>query len=105
MIVVSLGNNPQPYEFSCTLQIALIMPPTLGGFDPGIVTPTAGCPGATTTGPTTTVRHTGFGGQPIPKNPTLPRLRSRCLIGVQAAASLPSNLRSKSGVANVISPR
>src|SRR5204862_4089391 len=44
------------------------------------------------------------GAQPTPKKPTLPRLRSRCRVEVHSAASLPSNRRSKSGVAKVISP-
>ena len=62
--------------------------------------------GVVTNGPASTVVQVAFdgGAQPMPKNDTLPRFRSRCLVEVQAAASLPSKRRSKSGVAKVISP-
>src|SRR5262249_25874879 len=62
--------------------------------------------GVVTNGAGTTVRHCGFAGgaHPTPKKHTRPLFRSRCLTLVHSAASLPSNLRSKSGRAHVTSP-
>ena len=40
----------------------------------------------------------------MPRKPTLPRFGSVCLVDWHSAGSLPSNLRSKSGVASVTSP-
>src|SRR6185369_640226 len=62
--------------------------------------------GVVTNVPVTTVLQIGFAGgaHPIPRKHTFPRFASRCLDDVHVAASLPSNLKSKSGLANVISP-
>src|SRR5215213_1219235 len=55
-------------------------------------------------GTLTTVQIGAVGSsQPTPKNPSLPRLRSSCLAG-GVQLPLPSNLRSKSAVANVTMP-
>src|SRR5262245_32989524 len=62
--------------------------------------------GVTANGLGVTTWQSGFAGgaHPTPRNPTLPRGRSRPRVGAHNAASLPSNLRSKSAVAKVISP-
>src|SRR5215471_3229864 len=116
MIVVSFGIIPPPTTFNVTLHSAFTIPavgdaifcPAPFGVAAAAV-PTAGCPGATGTVPFgATTTHVGFGGnwQVVPKKHTSPRFWSCCL-GVNAAAipgSLPSNLRSNTGVASVTSP-
>src|SRR5215471_14431386 len=116
MIVVSFGIIPHPTTFNVTLHSAFTIPavgdaifcPAPFGVAAAAV-PTAGCPGATGTVPFgATTTHVGFGGnwQVVPKKHTSPRFWSCCL-GVNAAAipgSLPSNLRSNTGVASVTSP-
>src|SRR5512144_2609179 len=91
MVVTSFGKNPHPTRFNCTAHSAFINPVVVG---------------VVTNGDATTPAHTGFAGgaHPTPNKHTRPRLLSRCLALVHSVASFPSNRRSKSGVANVISP-
>src|SRR5262245_12388588 len=114
-IVFSFGKNPQPRMFNCTWHTALMIPdvgvairlPLASLWLPAAADPTSGCPCATGTVPTgVTSRHVGLAGGPhdTPRKQIFPRFASRCRIGVHNCASLPSNLRSKSGVANVICP-
>src|SRR5436853_7295449 len=91
-VVTSFGKKPQPRMFNGTAHRASTRSvPPFGVNAPGVAS---------------TVVQSGFdgGAQPMPKNDTLPRFKSRCRVEVQAAASLPSKRRSKSGVAKVISP-
>src|SRR6185503_5331614 len=91
MSVTSFGKNPHPTKFNGTAHSAFTNPVVVG---------------VVTNAPATTVWHTALAGgvHPTPRKVTFPRFRSRCLVDVHSAASFPSNLRSKSGVANVISP-
>ena len=91
MIVFSFGKNPQPTKFNCTAHNAFTNPVVVG---------------VVTNGPFTTVVHSGFAGgaQPTPNRHTRPRFTSLCLVLVHSNGSFPSNRRSKSGFANVISP-
>src|SRR5262249_28831804 len=115
MIVASFGKNPQPRMFNCTWHPALMIPdvgvairlPLASLWLPAAADPTSGCPCATGTVPTGVTRtQVGLAGgaQPTPRKQIFPRLASRCRTGVHNCAPLPSNLRSKSGVANVICP-
>src|SRR4030095_3252050 len=89
--VTSFGKNPHPIMFNGTAHSAFTNPVVVG-----VVTNVPGI---------TFVHISTAGGvHPTPRKHTFPRFRSRCLVDVHSAASFPSNLRSKSGRANVISP-
>src|SRR6185503_13854665 len=91
MSVTSFGKNPHPTKFNGTAHSAFTNPVVVG---------------VVTNAPATTVEHVGLAGgaHPTPRKHIFPRFRSLCLVDVHCAALFPSNLRSKSGFANVTSP-
>jgi hypothetical protein len=98
IVVTSFGKNPHPTKLRFTEHNAFTTPVVVGV----VTTVPCALPGDVAI----TVRQAGFAGgaQPIPKKHIRPRFRSRCRALVHSTASFPSNRRSKSGRANVISP-